>query len=191
MGQGARKCATGTATSPWERQWGSAFYTCVLNELNLGLTQDGSGGPLIPRMKFLELDAGVGHACRVIADAIATREETAAQGDESLREELKGWLWLGGVPLRSARKDVVHAICQRFGDRMAAIDNLAEQDVKDLQQALENLAVDLPSPPLLDDAAQEVEVAKAPLLAEEVAMAFSLHHQTNVFFERQRGHRFR
>ena len=68
----------------------------------------------------------------------ATREETAAQGDESLREELKGWLWLGGVPLRSARKDVLHAICQRFGDRMAAVDDLAEQDVKDLKQTLEN-----------------------------------------------------
>ena len=174
-----------------ERQWGSAFYTRVFSDLNLGLAQDGSGGPLIPRMKFLELDAGVGHACQVIADTIATREEAAAVGDESLRANLQGWLWLGGVPPRSPRKDVLDAICQAFGDRMAATSNLAKQEVRHLELDLENLAASLPSPPPLIEAAQQVEVARAPRFAEEVAMAFSLHHQTKVLFERQRGHRFR
>ena len=174
-----------------ERQWGSGFYMRVFSELNLGLAQDGSGGPLIPGMKFLELDAGVGHACQVIADTIATREEAAALGDESLRADLQGWLWLGGVPPRSPRKDVIDAICQSFGDRMAAIDNLAAQEFQHSEVALENLAARLPALPQLVEAARQVEVAKAPGLAKEVAMAFSLHHQTKVFFERQRGHRFR
>ena len=142
-------------------------------------------------MKFLELDAGVGHACQVIADTIATREEAAALGDESLRAALKGWLWLGGVPPRSPRKDPLDAICKKFGDRMMATDNLAAEEVEKLGEALRGLAARLPSPPQLVEAAQQVEVARAPLLAEEVAGAFSLHHQTTVFFERQRGHRFR
>ena len=88
-GPGSDKVRNGHRNPSMERQWGRAFYTCVFNELNLGLTHDLSGGPLIPRMKFLELDAGVGHACRVIAEAIATREETAAQGEDSLKEYLK------------------------------------------------------------------------------------------------------
>ena len=174
-----------------ERQWGSGFYMRVFSELNLGLAQDGSGGPLIPGMKFLELDAGVGHACQVIADTIATREEAAAVGDDSLRAALQGWLWIGGVPPRSPRKDVIEAICQSFGDRMAKTDNLAAQEFQHSEVALENLAAHLPPLPQLVEAARQVEVAKAPGLAKEVAMAFSLHHQTKVFFERQRGHRFR
>ena len=174
-----------------ERQWGSGFYMRVFRELNLGLAQDGSGGPLIPGMKFLELDAGVGHACQVIADTIAAREEAAAAGDDSLRAALQGWLWIGGVPPRSPRKDVIDAICQSFGNRMAATDNLAAEEFQHSEVALENLAARLPALPQLVEAARQVEVAKAPGLAKEVAMAFSLHHQTKVFFERQRGHRFR
>ena len=174
-----------------ERQWGSGFYMRVFSELNLGLAQDGSGGPLIPGMKFLELDAGVGHACQVIADTIAAREEAVAAGDDSLRAALQGWLWIGGVPPRSPRKDVIDAICQSFGNRMAATDNLAAEEFQHSEVALENLAARLPALPQLVEAARQVEVAKAPGLAKEVAMAFSLHHQTKVFFERQRGHRFR
>ena len=191
LGRGSGKVRTAHRNPYMERQWGSAFYTRVFNDLNLGLAQDGSGGSLIPRMKFLELDAGVGHACQVIADTIATREEAAAVGGDSLRADLQGWLWLGGVPPRSPRKDVVDAICQTFGARMAATGNLATQEVQHLELALENLAARLPGPPPLVEAAQQVEVAKSPRFAEEVAMAFSLHHQTTVFFERQRGHRFR
>ena len=190
-GPGSEKVRNGHRNVYMERQWGSPFYTHVFNELNLGLDQDGLGGPLIPGMKFLELDAGVGHACQVIAETIATREEAAALGDESLRAALEGWLWLGGVPPRSHRKDPLDAICKKFGDRMMATDNLAAEEVEKLGEALRGLAARLPSPPQLVEAAQQVEVARAPLLAEEVAGAFSLHHQTTVFFERQRGHRFR
>ena len=163
----------------------------MFNELNLGLDQDGLGGPLIPGMKFLELDAGVGHACQVIADTIATREEAAALGDESLRADLQGWLWLGGVPPRSPRKDVLDAICQTFGSRMIATDNLATQEVQNLGQALRSLAARLPSPPLLVEAAQQVEVAQAPLFAEGGRDGIQLASSNKRFFERQRGHCFR
>ena len=74
---------------------------------------------------------------------------------------------------------------------MMATDNLAAEEVEKLEKALKGLADRLPSPPQLVEAAEQVEVARAPLLAEEVAGAFSLHHQTTVFFERQLGHRFR
>ena len=74
---------------------------------------------------------------------------------------------------------------------MAATDNLAAEEFQHSEVALENLAARLPALPQLVEAARQVEVAKAPGLAKEVAMAFSLHHQTKVFFERQRGHRFR
>ena len=61
---------------------------------------------------------------------------------------------------------------------MAATGNLATQEVQHLELALENLAARLPGPPPLVEAAQQVEVANSPRFAEEVAMAFSLHHQT-------------
>ena len=151
------------------RQWGRQFYQRVFAALGLGLVAGEVGGP-VPGMKFLEIDAGVGHALSVIGDLVIACEEVVASGKDAqgLSTAMQRWSWFGGHPARSPRKPHLVKVCAEFGTQLHAfVRTAASEAAEDASSQLSSLADGSPrAPELPGDVAQHFPAEVLSLLQQ-------------------------